>query len=142
MPEFGLAFGGCGGGGADGGGVGDVDARVPEAVAELPNLKFQRVWKRSELTQLSQALPEIGDDGLRRWFFGRAGFELFNDCFNLEEATVVRLRVSVERPELRRGYLCNSHFLAGNFERRVFPFWPLVVFFFLFQHICTIYLSF
>lgn len=96
MPEFGLAFGGCGGGGADGGGVGDVDARVPEAVAELPNLKLQQVRKRNELTQLSQALPEIGGSSLRRGFVGGASFELFNDCFNFREATVVSHRVSVE----------------------------------------------
>ncbi|KAH1234922.1 hypothetical protein GmHk_09G027007 [Glycine max] len=99
VPEFGLAFGGgggCGGGGADGGGVRDIDARVPEAVAELPNLKLQQVRKRNELTQLSQALPEIGGSSLRRGFVGGASFELFNDCFNFREATVVSHRVSVE----------------------------------------------
>ena len=37
-----------GGGGPDAGGVGNVDACVPEAVAEFPDLKLGRVRERSE----------------------------------------------------------------------------------------------
>lgn len=73
-----MAFGGRGGGGrggADCGGVGDVDAGVPEAVAELPNLELEGVGKRSELSQLCHALPDIGGGGPRRGFIGGVRFE-------------------------------------------------------------------
>ena len=43
-----LAELGGGGGGPDAGGVGDVDACVPETVAEFPDLKLDRVRERSE----------------------------------------------------------------------------------------------
>lgn len=70
MAELGVLFGedrsggrrGRGRGrraGADGGGIGEVDAGVPEAVAELPYEELDRVGKRCQLTQLIQVSPEI-----------------------------------------------------------------------------------
>lgn len=45
---------------------------------------------------------------------GGERFELLDDCFDMGEATVVSLRVSLRWTELRRGYLCNSHFFFGG----------------------------
>ncbi|RDY14023.1 hypothetical protein CR513_00983, partial [Mucuna pruriens] len=80
-------------------------------VLEMSTQAFQR----RELTQLSQALPQIRGSGFRRGLVGGAGFELLDDCFDLGKATVVSLRVSVKWPELRRRYLRNSHLFGGKF---------------------------
>lgn len=66
MAELDVFFGGgLGARGEDAGGVGEVDAGVPEAVAELPEVELDGVGERTKLTQVGESKSEIGGEGIR-----------------------------------------------------------------------------
>lgn len=67
------------------GGVGEVDAGVPEAVAELPDEELEGVGEGSQLTQLSRESAEIGGDCVRRKLVRGKILGLFDGGLNLGE---------------------------------------------------------
>lgn len=81
LAEIGVLFGefgGGGGGGTDCGGVGEVDAGVPEAVAELPDVELDGVGEGREGGELSEAEAEVGEERLGEGGFRRVAFEVLD----------------------------------------------------------------
>ncbi|KAL6136633.1 hypothetical protein ACLB2K_061928 [Fragaria x ananassa] len=56
VAELGVLFGFGGREGVEGGGVGEIDAGVPEAVTEFPYDELERVGEQSVVAQLSQGM--------------------------------------------------------------------------------------
>lgn len=61
---------------AGSGGVGEVDASIPEAVTELPDMEFGGIGEGGELSELSEAMAEVVGDGRRERAVGGGGEEL------------------------------------------------------------------
>lgn len=51
---------------AGGGGVGEVDASVPDAVTELPDMEFGGIGEGGKLSEESEGMAEVVGDGRRK----------------------------------------------------------------------------
>ena len=97
-----LRLGGAGGGApGEGGGVGAVDARVPEAGGELPYLEPAGVGERGgDGAEVGEAAAEIGGELLRRGVGGVERLDVGDDLAEVGEEADVRRRLPVLGGEL------------------------------------------
>lgn len=119
LAEGGVVLGGAGGG------VGEVDAGVPEAVCELPDLELAGFWEGVEGCQAGEGAAEMGGELCRGVgeVGGGEGLGVGNGGLEVVEEAGEGLCRRRWLPEVRRE-LRYPHFPAGEkFENVDLKFW-------------------